>query len=110
MLVTDDGASKNMGTFGWILGTTEGLGLAAGSSPVFGFDPHSYQAESYNCHSSMTFVQLVFQFCCLPMHGTLLVRFDNQGLLKKQGSFQLCTGKVQCCPAALGMGRYYLRL
>jgi hypothetical protein len=36
----------------------------------------------------MTFVQLVFEFCRRPMSGTLKVRFDNQGLLKKQTSFR----------------------
>jgi hypothetical protein len=36
----------------------------------------------------MTFVQLTFRFCRLPMHGSLSVRFDNQGLLKKQASFR----------------------
>jgi hypothetical protein len=74
--------------FGWIIGTTEGLRLVAGSGPVFGFDPCSFQAETYGCRSGMTFVELTFQFCHLPMHGTLLVCFDNQGLFKKQGSFQ----------------------
>ena len=76
------------GTFGWIIGTTDGLRLAAGSGPVFRFDPRSYRAETYGCRSGMTFVQLAFRFCHLPMRGTHSVRFDNQGLLKKQSSFR----------------------
>jgi hypothetical protein len=63
LLVTDGGAVDNMGTFGWIIGTTSGTRLAAGSGPVFGFDPRSYRAETYGCRAGMTFVQLVFQFC-----------------------------------------------
>jgi hypothetical protein len=39
MLVTDSGAAENMGTFGWIIGTTEGLRLASGSGPVSGLIP-----------------------------------------------------------------------
>ena len=77
-----------MGTFGWIIGTTSGTRSAAGSDPVFGFDPRSYHAESYGYCAGMTFVQLVFQFCRRSMSGTLEVRFDNQGLLKKQTSFR----------------------
>jgi hypothetical protein len=69
MLATDGGVASNMGTFGWIIGTTDGLPLAAGSGPVFRFDPHSYQAETYGCCSGMTFVQLAFQLCCLPCMG-----------------------------------------
>jgi hypothetical protein len=38
-----------MGTFGWIIGTTSGTRLAAGSGLVFGFDPRSYHAETYGC-------------------------------------------------------------
>jgi hypothetical protein len=88
MLVTDGGAAENMGTFGWIIGTTDGVRLASGSGPVFGFDPRSYRAETYGCRAGMTFVQLAFRFCHIPMHGSLSVRFDNQGLLKKQVSFR----------------------
>ncbi len=88
LLVTDGGAANQMGTFGWIIGTTSGTRLAAGSGPVFGYDPRSYRAETYGCRAGMTFVQLVFQFCRRPMSGTLEVRFDNQGLLKKQQSFR----------------------
>jgi hypothetical protein len=88
MLVTDGGAAANMGTFGWIIGTNDGARLASGSGPVFGFDPRSYRAETYGCRAGMTFVQLTFLFCRLPMHGSLSVRFDNQGLLKKQVSFR----------------------
>jgi hypothetical protein len=88
LLVTDGGAADNMGTFGWIIGTTSGTHLAAGSDPVFGFDPRSYRAETYGCRAGMTFVQLVFQFCRRTMTGTLEVRFDNQGLLKKRTSFR----------------------
>jgi hypothetical protein len=88
MLVTDGGAAANMGTFGWIIGTNDGARLASGSGPVFGFDPRSYRAETYRCRAGMTFVQLAFLFCHLPMHGSLSVRFDNQGLLKKQLSFR----------------------
>lgn len=61
MLVTDGGAADNMGTFGWIIGTTTGFRLAAGSGPVFGFDPCSYRAETYGCRAGMTFVQLAFR-------------------------------------------------
>jgi hypothetical protein len=39
----------------------------------------------------MTFLQLVFQYCNVPMTGTLSVRFDNQGLLKKQTTFRKYT-------------------
>jgi len=88
LLVTDGGASDTMGTFGWIIGTLSGTRLAAGSGPVFGFDPRSYRAETYGCRSGMTFIQLAFKFCDLPMSGSLSVRFDNQGLLKKQTSFR----------------------
>jgi hypothetical protein len=73
MLVTDGGATDNMGTFGWITGTTNGLRFAAGSNPVFEVDLHSYRAETYGCHSGMTFVQLAFRFSHLPMHGTLSI-------------------------------------
>jgi hypothetical protein len=51
-----------MSTFGWIIGTTCGTRLAAGSGPVFGFNPRSYRAETSGCRAGMTFVQLVFQF------------------------------------------------
>ncbi len=88
LLVTDGGAADDMGTFGWVIGTTSGIRLAAGSGPVFGFDPRSYRAETYGCRAGMTFVQLAFQFCRRPMKGTLSVRFDNQGLLKKQTYFR----------------------
>jgi exonuclease III len=88
LLVTDGGANDAMGTFGWVIGTTSGTRLAAGSGPVFGFDPRSYRAETYGCRAGMTFLQLVFQFCRCTMTGTLSVRFDNQGLLKKQTSFR----------------------
>ena len=77
-----------MGSFGWIVGTTSGTRLAAGSGPVFGLDPCSYRVETYGCCAGMTFIQLVFQFCNCTMLGTLLVRFDNQGLLKKQVTFR----------------------
>jgi hypothetical protein len=77
LLVNDGGAAKNMATFGWIIGTTSGTRLAAGSGPVFGFDPRSYHAETCGFRTGMTLVQLVFQFCRRTMSGTLEVRFDN---------------------------------
>jgi hypothetical protein len=46
------------------------------------------ELKPIGCRAGMTFVQLAFRFCRLPMTGTLSVRFDNQGLLKKQSSFQ----------------------
>jgi exonuclease III len=91
ILVTDGGANDSMGTFGWVIGTTNGTRLASGSGPVFGFDPRSYRAETYGCRAGMTFLQLIFQFCDCSMTGTLSVRFDNQGLLKKQTSFRKYT-------------------
>jgi hypothetical protein len=77
-----------MGTFGWIIGTTTGNRLASGSGPVFGFDPRSYRAETYGCRSGLTFIKLAFRFCQIPMTGTLSVRCDNLGLIKKQASFR----------------------
>jgi hypothetical protein len=56
LLVTDRGAADNMGTFGWIIGTTSGTRLATGSGPVFGFNPRSYRAETYGCRAGMPFV------------------------------------------------------
>jgi hypothetical protein len=62
MLVTDGGAADNMVIFELITGTTHGLHLAAaGSGPVFRFDPHPHQAETYGYCSGMTFVPLTFQ-------------------------------------------------
>ena len=80
-----------MGTFGWVIGTTTGTCLASGSGTVFGFDPRSYRAETYECRADMAFLQLVFQFCDSPMTGTLSVCLNNQGLLKRQTSFQKYT-------------------
>ena len=54
LLVTDGGAAGDMGTFGWVIGTTSGTRLAAGSGPVFGFDPRSY-SEYRAVHQSLTF-------------------------------------------------------
>ena len=88
LLVCDGGAAANMGTFGWIVGTITGTRLASGSGPVFGFDPRSYRAEIYGCRSGLTFIKLAFQFSQLPMTGTLSVRCDNLGLIKKQASFR----------------------
>jgi hypothetical protein len=88
MLVTDGGALETTGSFGWIIGTKTGTRLAAGSGPVFGFDPRSYRAETYGCRAGMSLFQLAFTFCNSQMTGTLSVRFDNQGLLKKQASFR----------------------
>ncbi len=51
LLVCDGGAADNMGTFGWIIGTSSGTRLASGSGPVFGFDPRSYRSETYGCRS-----------------------------------------------------------
>jgi exonuclease III len=88
LLVCDGGAADNMGTFGWIIGTTAGTRLVSGSGPVFGFDPRSYRAETYGCRSGLTFITLAFRFCKIPMTGTLSVRCDNLGLIKKQASFR----------------------
>ena len=88
LLVCDGGAADNMGTFGWIIGTITGVRLASGSGPVFGFDPRSYRAETYGCRSGLTFIKLAFRFCQLSMTGTLSVRCDNLGLIKKQAYFR----------------------
>ena len=88
LLVCDGGAADNMGTFGWIIGTSSGTRLASGSGPVFGFDPRSYRSETYGCRSGLSFIKLAFSFCNLPMTGTLSVRCDNLGLIKKQASFR----------------------
>ncbi len=88
LLVCDGGAADNMGTFGWIIGTTTGTRLVSGSGPVFGFDPRSYRAETYGCRSGLTFITLAFRFCQLPMKGTLSIRCNSLGLIKKQASFR----------------------
>jgi hypothetical protein len=88
MLVIDRGALETTGSFGWIIGTKNGKQLVAGSGLVFGYDPRSYRAETYGCRSGMYFFQLTFRYCQSTMLGTLTVKFNNQGLLKKHASFR----------------------
>ena len=50
VLVSDGGVDKKCGSFGWILGKTNGERLAQGSGSVFGYDPSSYRSEISGSH------------------------------------------------------------
>jgi hypothetical protein len=89
MLATDGGAANNMGMLGWIIATTDGIYLAAGSGPVFVFAP---------CSHSLHFGSTVFLCMGLSWLDSTIKIFP-----------QICTGKVQCC-TTFQMGCYHLRL
>ena len=68
ILVSDGGADFKSGSFGWILGTTDGHRLAQGSGAVFGFDPKSYRAEISGCRAGLLFLcHAVLAYCSSPM-------------------------------------------
>jgi hypothetical protein len=84
ILVSDGGALDNIGSFGWVVSTTEGERLARGSGSVFGSDPRSYRAEGHGAKAGTLFVQHCFYYCNMPIPpGQFTFYCDNQGLLKK---------------------------
>ena len=56
IMVSDGGAIPGSGTFGWVLGTTDGTRLAKGYGPAFGSDPKSYRAECYGAKAGFLFL------------------------------------------------------
>ena len=47
LLVSDGGADRKYGSFGWTLGCPDGRRLAQGWGSVFGYNPQSYRAEIF---------------------------------------------------------------
>ena len=97
LLVSDGGAKGTSGSFGWVLGTRDGVRLAHGKGMVTGRDPKSYRAEFQGCRSGLTFLVLLLQHFQLEATGQLLVYLDNQGVVKKTaklGEFRMALAKT----------------
>jgi exonuclease III len=99
LLVSDGGADRKCGSFGWTLGCSNGHRLAKGWGSVFGYDPKSYRAEISGCRAGLLFLIHAFQFCSVPVADTqLLIYCDNSGFLQKMEKFQeYRLASLSCC-------------
>ena len=89
LLVSDGGADKKCGSFGWVLGHSDGRRIACGSGTTFGYDPMSYRAEASGCRAGLLFVCHAHAYCerAFP-NGTLRMFCDNSGVVEKIASLR----------------------
>jgi hypothetical protein len=92
-VVSDGGAVDDHGSYGWVIGLSNGTCLAQGHGVVYGHDPCSYRAEGYGAKASALFLWNLFQYCkhAIPdaaEDGGFIFHCDNEGLLKKLALFR----------------------
>jgi hypothetical protein len=86
LLVTDGGATQDYGSFGWVLGLSNGTRLAQGSGVVFGHDPKSYRAEAYGAKAGSLLLMHLFRYCDHKLQDDndgFTYYCDNEGLIMK---------------------------
>ena len=91
LLVTDGGAARDYGSFGWVLGLSNGTRLAQGWGVVHGHDPKSYRAEAHGAKAGSLFLMHLFRYCehCLSSTDNGFHYYcDNEGLIKKLAVFR----------------------
>jgi exonuclease III len=98
LLVTDGGAARKCGSYGWTLGLPDGHRLAKGSGSVFGYDPSSYRSEISGCRAGLLFILLAFEFCKQPLPTNLLEFYcDNLGFIQKIGKLREYPSAIDAC-------------
>jgi hypothetical protein len=89
LLVSDGGAKDEYGSYGWVLGLSDGTRLVHGFGTVYGHNPNSYRAEGYEAKAGALFLWHLFQYCKCPISdaaeeaGGFQFLCNNEGLLKK---------------------------
>ena len=99
VLVTDGGADRKCGSYGWVLGTSSGSRIAQGSGSVFGYDPSSYRAEISGSRAGLLFICHAHVYCERTFsEGVLRVYCDNSGYVSKINSMlEYSLAPYACC-------------